>query len=64
MGEPLGVTLREGNLRRAFEIVDGLPKDDMGVPRYRGDKELRKWKAAAFTLAEELRRLAHNTRDE
>lgn len=64
-GEPLGETLRTGNLRRALEIVDSLPRDEMGVPRYKGRKELRMWKAVAFTLAEELRRYSSsNTRPE
>lgn len=57
----LGEELRTGNIRRALEIVDGLPqhKDGLGGPRYSRDKALAKWQAAAVVLAQEVRRLSH-----
>jgi hypothetical protein len=59
----LGEQLRTGNLKRALEIVDSLPKhkDELGGPRYSRNKELAKWQAAAVSLAQEVRRLSHNT---
>jgi hypothetical protein len=59
----LGEQLRTGNLKRAWGLVDSLPqhKDELGGPRYSRNKDLAKWQAAAVSLAQEVRRLAHNT---
>lgn len=55
----LGQQLHDANLKRALEIVDSLPKpkDGLGGPRYSRNKELAKWQATAFCLAQELRAL-------
>ena len=52
----LGQQLRESNLRGALLIAGALKRNEDGVPRYSRNKELARWQAAAWILAEELKR--------
>jgi hypothetical protein len=51
----LGSKLRESNVKGALAIADRIPRNTDGVPRYSRNKELAKWQAAVWILAQEVR---------
>jgi hypothetical protein len=56
MSEPnLGMKLRLANLEGALRLVDSIKTNEHGVPRYSRNKELAKWQATAWILAQSLR---------
>lgn len=55
MSEPnLGTRLHEANIKGALAIVAALPRSKDGVPRYSRNKELAKWQATSWILAQQL----------
>lgn len=51
----LGQQLHDANVSRALLIAEGLPRSKDGLPKYSRNKELAKWQAAAYCLAEVVR---------